>query len=96
MEFCLDWPYHWPLGDLTVEILDDTDWAKVPGWDAEWDANPEWEVAKVEYEKGDVINSASGVEGEGEELLGLSDDEEETKENMYPNSVNGETEKEDK
>ena len=92
---CLDWPYHWPLGDPTVEILDDTDWAEVPGWNAEWDADPEWEAAEAEYEERDVIDLASGVEGEEEELLGVSDDEEQNKENIYPNRVDGETETED-
>ena len=52
----LDWPFHWPLGDPTVHILDDTDWAEVPNWDAESDADPEWEAAEAEYEVGDVID----------------------------------------
>ena len=93
--FCFDCPSHWPLGDPTVEILDDTDWAEVPGRDAEWDADPEWEATEAEYEVGDVIDSASGVEGGGEELLGISDDEEQNKENMDTNRDYGETETED-
>ena len=83
------------MGYPTIEILDDTDWAEVPGWDAEWDADPKWEAAEAEYEEGDVIDSASGVEGGGEELLGVSDDEEQVKENMDPNRVDGETETQD-
>ena len=56
-----------------MEILDDTDWAEVPGSDAELEADPEWEAAEADE---DVIDSASGVEEGGEELLGVSHDEE--------------------
>ena len=36
----LDWPSHWPLGDPTIIVLDDSEWPKVH--------DQEWEAAKAE------------------------------------------------
>ena len=58
----LDWPSHWPLGDPTIVVLDDSEWLKVH--------DPEWEAAEAEYENGGVIDSVS--EGGGE-ILRVSD-----------------------
>ena len=54
----LDWPSHWPLGDPTIIVLDDSEWPEVH--------DQEWEAAEAEYENGDVIDSVS--EGGGEIL----------------------------
>ena len=58
----LDWTSHWPLGDPTIMVLDDSEWPEVHA--------PEWEAAEAEYKNGDVIDSVS--EG-GEEILRVSD-----------------------
>ena len=58
----IDWPSHWPLGDPTIIVVDDSEWPDVH--------DPEWEAAEAEYENGDVIDSVS--EGEGE-ILRVSD-----------------------
>ena len=47
----LDWPSHWPLGDPTIMLLDDSEYPEVH--------HPEWEAAEAEYENGDVIDSVS-------------------------------------
>ena len=60
----LDWPSHWPLDDLTIIELDDSEW--LGGHD------PEWVAAETEYENGNVIDSVS--EG-GVEILRVSDNE---------------------
>ena len=58
----LNWPSHWPLGDPTIIVLDDSEWPGVH--------DPDWEAADAEYENGDVIDSVS--EGGGE-ILRVSD-----------------------
>ena len=58
----LDWPSHWPSGDSTIIVLDDSEWPQVH--------DPEWEAAEAKYENGDVIDSVS--EGE-DEILRVSD-----------------------
>ena len=45
----LDWFSHWPLGDPTILVLDDSEWPEVH--------DTEWEAAEAEYENGDVIDS---------------------------------------
>ena len=60
-QFHFDWPSHWPLGDFTIIVLDDSEWPEVH--------DPEWEAAEAESENGDVIDSVS--EG-GEEILRVS------------------------
>ena len=57
-----DWPFHWPLGDPTIIVLDDSEWPDV--------RDPEWEAAEAEYENGGVIDFVSEVEGE---ILRVSD-----------------------
>ena len=44
----LDWLSHWPSGDPTIIVLDDSEWPEVH--------DPEWEAAETEYENGDVID----------------------------------------
>ena len=74
MASSLDWPSHWPLNDPIVVILDDADWAEVPGWDVEF-ADPEWEAAEAEYGGAMLVHSNDSVsEGAGEILL-VSDSE---------------------
>ena len=58
------WPSHWPLGDLTIIVLDDSEWPEVH--------DPKWETAKGEYENEAVIDFLS--EGGGE-ILQVSDNE---------------------
>ena len=58
----LDWPSHWPLGDPTLMVLDDSEWPEVH--------DPELVAAEAEKENGDVNNSV--FEG-GEEILRVSD-----------------------
>ena len=60
----LDWPFHWPLGDPTIIVLDDSEWPEVH--------DPEWEAAEAEYANGDVIDSVSDG---GWEILRVSDSE---------------------
>ena len=47
----LDWLIHWPLGDSTIIVLDNSEWPGVH--------DPDWEAAEAEYENGDVIDSVS-------------------------------------
>ena len=58
----LDWPSHWPLGDPTIIVLDDSEWPDVCDF--------ELEAAEAEYENGDVIDSV--FEGEVK-ILRVSD-----------------------
>ena len=51
----LDWPSHWPLGDPTIIVLDDSEWPEVH--------DLEWKAAEAEYENGDVIDSVSDGKG---------------------------------
>ena len=48
----LDWPSHWPSDDLTIIVLDDSEFPDV--------RDPEWEAAEAEYENGDVIDCLRG------------------------------------
>ena len=59
------WPSHWPTGDRTIIVLDDSEWPE--------DHDPEREPAETEYKNGNVIDSVS--EGGGK-ILRVSDNDE--------------------
>ena len=58
---------HRPLNDPTIEVLDDSEWPKVP--------DPEWEAAEAEYEKALPINAIDFVSQKGGKFLVVSDSE---------------------